>query len=181
MRQIKGLAALAICCGLLSGCATYKVPAGASTAKLVSRMENNSTGTTLRLFWTSISRYTDCSDAARLQTKVYPGDSYTAETAVIEAGRDLAISATYADARFGENRECSITAEFSPVAGKVYLVDMQVRHEVSSCRMNLYDITEGEEKKKRVYYQMPQQACRDQQLRSKNGQPIWTPFRIIFS
>jgi len=161
---------------LLAGCApTYSVRDGVPTATLVSYMDNDSTGTTIRTFWTSTTEDGTCKDSTRLQSKRHAGSSFTSEPVMIAADKRFFVAASYGDARYAQGRRCTVMASFVPTAGRRYQVELQVRDEVRSCTMGIYDITSGA--KERVPFEMPQHACWDTVV-TANGRPTWTNVRV---
>jgi hypothetical protein len=155
----------------VTGCApTYSVRPGAPTATLVSHVANDSSGTTVRTFWTSTTNDGSCKDSLRLHTTLSAGNSYTSEPTTIEAGQRFFVSAVYGDARFGQNRSCAVMASFVPGARRQYKVELQVRDDVRNCSIGIYEVTSGSNDK--VPFEMPSHACEDTIVRT-NGRPTW--------
>ena len=68
-------------------------------------------------------------------------------------------------------------AEFSPRAGRIYQVELNVRNDVRNCAVGVYDVTSGAASKERVPFELPAHACKDTVKLQTNARPLWINHR----
>ena len=166
-----------------SGCLPiYTIPDDRPQAEFVLAAENESKGTTVRNVYTWVFKNEECektSHGMRAGSKVLGEKDKTTEPVKILAGEKFVFTSAYIDARFGQNRKCSITGSFVPQPNRKYKALLLVNEQVTACRLGIYDTTGGKEEQ--VPFVMPGYVCEDGGKTTRlNGQPLWTNWQIQF-
>ena len=90
----------------------------------------------------------------------------------IGADGPFAFSAAYGETGFGIEKDCLITASFTPVSGHRYRAVLSVRDQVARCELAIFDMTSNE--RQAVDFHLPEMNCAGQ----PNGKPTWVRHEI---
>lgn len=160
----------------ITGCATaYKLPKDLPSATYSLAAEIDASSTTGRTIYTlmldeSCNRSEYGSDGGK--KSIFGSDPKIETTPIaIRAEKPLQFTTSYIDARFAENRACSVTGIFTPKTNHIYQARMKVEQNVTACKLGIVDISSGTEEP--VDFTMPPYVCGEGKPSNvKNGRPL---------
>ncbi len=152
--------------GLLPGCVSvYKPPAGKAHSKISFDLNNDSVGTTVRTFsiWNySDSKCTPSKDGLKIDFKPFASEHEKLGPYEILGDSPFTFAVAYGEARVAQNRDCSVTATFTPSSLKKYTVHFFVKDQSYRCGIKILD-----EKENIVPFEQPEYTCRESLARKK--------------
>ena len=167
----------------LTGCmSTYKAPLNRPNAEIFATAETDESVSNSRMVWLEAFKNEECADSDNgIRLGSSPPFANTRITSsppnAIAAEEKFVFTAVYMDARFAQNRQCSLTGAFIPREARRYKVLVKVDDHVTSCGLGLYDVTTGIEQQ--VEFTMPKYACRGRTDNAGlNGRPLWTNWQV---
>src|SRR3954470_5328580 len=120
----------------LSACMpTYTVAPDKPKARFSLAAENESRSTTMRNIWARAFKNLACEEPTRAGNKVLTDGDLATEAVQILAGESFVFTTTYMDARFAQNRKCSVTGSFVPQADRTYKGVLLVNQDVTACKL----------------------------------------------
>lgn len=143
---------------LTSGCVSvYQVPADQPKAQLSFNLRTDSTGTTIKNF--IIKHYADaeCSESkqgTKIGNTVFASEKESLGPYWVLANMPLTFAVLYSEARFKQNRGCSMTATFTPTVGQKYTVQFAVIDQSYGCGLRILD-----QENKPVSFSEPEFSC----------------------
>lgn len=90
----------------------------------------------------------------------------------IEADKPFAFSAAYGETGFGIEKDCLITASFTPLSRHRYEAALRVSDQVARCELAIIDVTSSS--RQAVDFDLPEKNCAGQ----PNGKPTWVRHEI---
>jgi hypothetical protein len=178
MRTVIAMALLALSSSALAG---YKLGAQDPAANLVVDAQSDSTGTTISVVYASANADEKCAPSKRgfrLGGDSTTGHAPAVKPVRIAANELFAFTATYNEARGGQNRACSVTAAFTPQPDHNYLARIVTSNQVERCDMAVFDVTDG--RARSVDFHMPEFVCgKKAPTRQPNGKPVIIPGVIL--
>jgi hypothetical protein len=159
---------------MLSGCQiAYIAPNGKPAANLTFIVKNDSTKTTGRHIVILKHANVECKadkQGSRLGAKLFAGSKEVFGPVKVLAGEPFAFSISYGESRFAQNRDCAVTASFTPHAEHSYLINFSSVDNVGSCNLEIEDSSQGIPLK--VEHLSPEYSCVSSFAgKVKNGQP----------
>ncbi|MBI1891856.1 MAG: hypothetical protein HYS18_14510 [Burkholderiales bacterium] len=142
----------------LSGCASsYKIPNDHPSASVSFDLTSDSTNTTSKGF--NVFAYDDLNcipskHGSRIDWKWPANDREILGPASVAAGVSLTFAVLYGESRIAQNRNCSFTASFNPLAGQTYLIRFVVTNQSLACGIQITDSSGTQ-----VAYQAPENSC----------------------
>lgn len=161
---------------VIAGCATsYKLPKDSPSATYSLAVESDAASTTTRTVYTlmldeSCNRHPYGLGGG---SKSVFGSDPKIETASIAvlAEKPLQFTTNYIDARFAQNKGCSVTGVFTPKTDHIYQARMKIEQDVSVCKLGIIDLSNGGEEQ--VDFTMPPYICGEGKPSDiKNGQAM---------
>ena len=97
----------------------------------------------------------------------------------IAADESFAFTATYNEARGPQNRVCSLSAAFTPLANRRYLARIVTTDQVDRCDLGIFDVTDGTARP--IEFLMPEFVCgKKTPTQHPNGKPaIWNTAIVV--
>jgi len=178
MHRLLAIGLLVLSTSALAG---YKPGPQDPTAQLVVDAQSDSTGTTMSVVYASANADEKCAPSKRGFR--LGGDSTSGHTPAIKpvrivANELFAFTASYNEARGGQNRACSVTAAFMPAADHRYLARIVTTNQVERCDLAVFDVTDG--KARSIDFHMPEFVCgKKSPTRLPNGKPVIIPGVIL--
>jgi deoxyribodipyrimidine photolyase-like uncharacterized protein len=159
---------------------TYEVSTAQDTAEFFLSTTNDSQSTTLRSAYVWAFKDEECTRSPlgmRAGQAVNNDSGATTTPLKVVANEKFVFTAGYIDARFAQNRQCSVTAAFVPRKNRRYKAQLVVSDDVRGCRVGVYDVTSN--KDQQIEFSMPQYLCDDEGKTARlNGSPLWTDWQV---
>jgi hypothetical protein len=166
--------------GLTACLPAYEVSPANDTAEFSLSATNDSQSTTLRsaYVWAFKDEERNRSELGMRAGQAINNDSGATTTPLkVVANEKFVFTAGYIDARFAQNRQCSVTAAFVPRKNRRYKAQLVVTDDVRGCRVGVYDVTSN--KDQQIEFSMPKFVCGDEGKTARlNGRPLWTDWQV---
>jgi hypothetical protein len=108
-------------------------------------------------------------------------DHEAGTTVPVSSGKPFIFTYYYIDARFAQNRKCSLTVSFLPESGKSYNSYFYVDPEVTRCDATIYSPNDKPGNNVSSFAYNPNRCINGRNDGPRNGQATWINWSVVFS
>ena len=166
---------------IMTGCQkAYIAPNDSNVAEMIFIARNDSIGTSVRKVRVLSFPNSKCANgmgSRKIAQKMFSRHYEAFGPIKVVANKPFTFAVTYLDARAAQNRDCSVTATFTPLTGHSYKAAFDVVDDVSQCGLKVQDNTFQEVSD--VTFESPEYSCVESFIEEKvhNGQAGWLNYK----